>query len=127
MGTNADSYLWVHSGAIFTTMKKLVFFAACLLTLGLRPLTSYATNPDIVVVRIHEGETNVRAVISHGEGKDEVIEFPTGGLEKRLIASADGYHKLLFKLYQDGYTLKSTFSASGVNVTSTTLIFIKGQ
>jgi hypothetical protein len=100
----------------FATMKKLVFFAACLLTLGLHPITSYAADPDIVVVRIHEGDTNVRAVISHGEGK-----------EKRLVASADGYHKLLFKLYQEGYTLKSTFSASGVNVTSTTLLFIKGQ
>ena len=94
-------------------MKKLVFFAACLLTLGLHPITSYAADPDIVVVRIHEGDTNVRAIISHGEGKDEVIEFPTGGLEKRLVASADGYHKLLFKLYQEGYTLKSTLVLLG--------------
>jgi hypothetical protein len=113
------------AGSSFAAMKKLVFLIVCLLTLGLHPIASDAANPDIVVVRIHESETMVRVVISHGEGKDEVVEFPTGALEKRLTASANGYHKMLSKLYQEGYSLKSTFSASGINVTSTTLIFAK--
>lgn len=106
-------------------MKKLVFFGTCFLALAWQPTPAYATDPDLVVVRIHEGDTVVRMVISHGAGKDEVVEFPTGSLEKRLTASADGYHKVIFQLYQNGYVLKSTFSATGTNVTTTTLLFLK--
>lgn len=107
-------------------MKKLVFLGACLLALASSPTPAHATDPGIVVVRIYEGETMARVVISHGGGKDEVVEFPNGRPEKRLTASAEGYHKVISQLYQGGCSLKGTFSAAGTNVPTTTLLFLKG-
>lgn len=85
-----------------------------------------AAGSDIVVARICEFYGSVEMVISHGEGKSEYLEFDTGFNKKRLTAAAEGYHKELAKLYQQGYTLQSTFTSSvNAGVDITTLFFVK--
>ena len=86
-----------------------------------------AGGPDIIVVRVREGDLTIHVVITRGEGKSEEIEFPNGSRDKRLIASSEGYYKTINKLYQEGYVLKSTFSSSNVNAENMTLLFVKGQ
>jgi hypothetical protein len=107
-------------------MKKLLLLGACLLALSVQPAMAQMTNPEMVVVRLHEYDTSVHLAITHGEGKTEFLKFDSGVTEKRLTASAEGYHRVLLKLYQEGYVLQSTFSAAPTaSGTFTTLLFVK--
>jgi len=64
--------------------------------------------------------------ITRGPGKSEYLEFINGTTEKRLSASGEGYYKALFKLYQEGYSLQSTFTAQISESSSlTTLVLAK--
>ncbi len=103
-------------------MKKLVLLCACLWALA-APLRALAGPPDIVVVRILDNGVSINAVITRGEGKSEKIAFDSGGNDKRLTEASEGYYKLFNQLYQEGYTLQSTFSDHGL----TTLLFVKNQ
>jgi len=64
-----------------------------------------------------------KAVITREDGKSEILEIPAGTSDKTLTITSQTYQKLIAKLYQEGYTFKSTF---GVDI-ETTLIFVKGQ
>lgn len=108
-------------------MKKLLFLGACLVVLSSQPVMAQTGGPDIVIVRLAEGAGTIHAVITRGEGKSEEIEFPNGSKNKGLIASSEGYYKMINKLYQEGYVLKSTFSSSNINAENMTLLFVKGQ
>jgi hypothetical protein len=105
-------------------MKKLLFLGACLLALASQPVMAQTGGADIVVVRINDTGAIVYMAISHGAGKTESLSFPSGYNEKRILETAERYQQVLTKLYQEGYSLKSTFTVSqGL----TTLVFVKGQ
>ena len=107
-------------------MKKLLFLSACLLALSGSPVQAQVANPDMVVVRVCEAYGSVEMVISHGEGKSEYLKFDNGASKKNLVAAAEGYHRELVKLYQQGYTLQSTFTAAlNPGIDATTLLFVK--
>ncbi|WP_162549932.1 hypothetical protein [Hymenobacter nivis] len=91
-------------------MKKLLFLSACLLALATRPAAAQTPSPDLVVVRMLDNGASVQLVVTRGEGKSEKIEFPSGRTNKRLVASGEGYYKVLSALYREGYVLQSTFS-----------------
>ncbi|MBH8558981.1 hypothetical protein [Hymenobacter negativus] len=103
-------------------MKKLLLLGACLLALSMNPVRAYASDPDIVVVRVFDNGGSARVVISRAGGKNEVSSFNSGNGEKGLSDSGQGYLKVVQKLYSEGYSLKSTFTA---DVFLTTLIFVK--
>lgn len=106
-------------------MKKLLILGVCLLALAAHPSTVLAGDPDVVVVRVLDNGGNVRLFISRPDGKSEKVEFNGGFNEKGLSDSGQGYQKVIAKLYQEGYTLKSSFSTNtGVFAT---LVFVKGQ
>ena len=105
-------------------MKKLILMGACLLAFSACPAQTVKAEPDIVVVRVSDG-ANVNVTITRGESKTEYLEFKNGAFEKGLTASGQGYYKLFYKLYQEGYALQSTFS--GVQVGFTTLLFVKAK
>ena len=71
------------------------------------------------------GYGNVRVVLAYPGGKIEEQEFKAGYTDKAQNEAAGEYQKLLTKLYQQGYTLKSTFGPG--NSSLNTLVFIKGQ
>jgi hypothetical protein len=91
-------------------MKKLLLLCACLWVLA-APLQAAVAPPEIVVVRVYEGIGKVTIIITRGEGKSEKVEFDRGTSDKNLIQSSEGYYRVFQQLYQQGYTLQSTFSA----------------
>ncbi|MET4073429.1 hypothetical protein [Hymenobacter sp. UYCo722] len=107
-------------------MKKLFLLLACLLALLATPVKASAGDPDIVLVRVYENYTSVSMSITRGPGKSEYLEFINGISEKRLPASGEGYYKALFKLYQEGYSLQSTFTTQiSTGSSLTTLVLVK--
>jgi hypothetical protein len=108
-------------------MKNLLLLVAALWLLA-TPLRATAGPPTIVVVRIYESVIKVTAIITRAEGKSEQVEFDKGPYNKRLVQSSEGYYQLFQKLYQEGYSLQSTFTApNGENNSYTTLLFVKAQ
>ncbi len=106
-------------------MKNLFLLCACLLALAAPLRAAVAPPADIVVVRILEGRS-ITAIITRGDGKSEKIEFDRGASDKNLTQSSEGYYKLFHQLYQEGYSLQSTFSTSLSNGTGfITLLFVK--
>lgn len=104
-------------------MKKLLLLGACLLALGSSPVAAQAGGPGVAVVSIVNLGPSYKAVITREDSKSEALEIPNGGSDKRLMATSQGFQKLISKLYQEGYTLKSTFGGDRV----TNLVFVKGQ
>jgi hypothetical protein len=104
-------------------MKKLLLLGGGLLALSGHPMRAYASDPDIVVVRVWDNPGYVRVVITRGEGKSEVMEFENGFSAKNMTSSGAGYFKVYHQLYQEGYVLQSTVSGSGGY--SSTLLFVK--
>jgi hypothetical protein len=92
-------------------MKKLLLVCACLLALNAYPMQAQAGEPEVVIVQIWvNGIATPRMVITRGEGMSETSEFKAGVNEKGMVASGETYQKAFSKLYQEGYTLQSTFS-----------------
>jgi hypothetical protein len=107
-------------------MKKNFLLFACLLALRANPVKAAAGDPEIVVIRIHEFITSVDMSIIRGPGKTEYLEFKSGSSNKRLEESGQGYYKVLFQLYQEGYVLQSTFTSQVASDDSfTTLVLVK--
>jgi hypothetical protein len=105
-------------------MKKLLFLGACLVALASQPVKAQAAGPQVVVVRVNDGGgLGSHLVIIRGEGKREELDFATGISTKALGASGEVMQQVFTKLYQEGYTLKSTFGG-GQGFTST-LVFVK--
>ena len=107
-------------------MKKLLLLCACLLALA-SPLRVQADPPEIIVVRIYEGgKTTI--IITRGEGKSEKVEIENGQSDKKLVQASEGYYKIFERLYQEGYTLQSTFSSVySPSIGFTTLLFVKAR
>jgi hypothetical protein len=107
-------------------MKKLLLLCACLLALATLP-SAVAAPPDIVVVRIYEG-MHTTIIITRGEGKSEKIEVENGITDKKLLQANEGYYKVFERLYQEGYTVQSTFTTVyDANRGFTTLLFAKAH
>ncbi len=105
-------------------MKKLLLLGACLWALATPPGVA-ATPTDMIVVRIYEG-THTTIVITRGEGKSEKIEIDNGITDKRLVQANEGYYQVFERLYQEGYTVQSTFTtAYAADRGFTTLLFVK--
>jgi hypothetical protein len=100
-------------------MKKILLLGLCLLALSSSPVIAQTGGPGVIVVIV----VPAKAVITREDGKSEVINIPNGMSNKNLTAHAQWYQKLISKLYQEGYVIKSTFSETDYR---TTLIFVKG-
>jgi hypothetical protein len=105
-------------------MQKLLFLGSCLVALASQPVMAQTGGPDVVVVRVYDAGANVELAISRGNGQVEMIKFNSGVSDKHLKEAAEGYQQALAKLYQEGYSLKSTFTTSE---NLSTLVFVKGQ
>lgn len=107
-------------------MKNLLFLCVCLWALA-TPLRAVAGPPDIIVVRIYEGN-NITAFITRGAGKTEKVSFGNGTTDENMTLASEGYYQLFQRLYQEGYTLQSTITAprSAYNAYHT-LLFVKTQ
>lgn len=107
-------------------MKKLLLLCACLLALA-SPLRAAVSPPDIIIVRIYEGRKTT-IIITRGEGKSEKVEVENGFTDKKLTQASEGYYKVFERLYQEGYTVQSTFSTV-YDATSgfTTVLFVKAH
>ena len=84
--------------------------SACLLVLAARPAAAQTQTPDLVLVQTFDVGASVQLMIIRGEDKSEKVEFRSGGSDKGLTASGEGYYKVFSKLYQEGYALQSTFT-----------------
>jgi hypothetical protein len=102
--------------------EKLPLISACLLALGCSPVMAQTSKLAIVVARLYDSGASVQLVITYGPGKTGKLVFKSGGSEARLT---EAYQQMIAKLYQQGYTLKSTFSNGNSGIG--TLIFVKGQ
>jgi len=107
-------------------MKKLFLLCACLLILA-APLRAVVAPPEIIVVRIYEGRKTI-IIITRGEGKSEKIEVENGLTDKKLMEASEGYYKVFERLYQEGYTVQSTFSTVyDASLGFTTVLFAKAH
>jgi hypothetical protein len=98
------------------------------MALNYSPVKAQTGGTDVVVVRVTEGVRRVNVSITKPDGKSEQVEFENGATGERLDKSGQGYQKVIAALYQQGYRLQSTFSATaGQNDNRTTLVFVKGQ
>ncbi len=77
---------------------------------------------QVVVVRVYDAGGNVELAISRGTGPTELLKFSSGVTKKHLQEAAEGYQQALAKLYQEGYSLKSTFTTAE---NLATLVFVK--
>jgi hypothetical protein len=117
-------HVLIRNQQYFGVMKKLFFLGACLVALASQPSKAQTGVGDVVVVRIVEGST-VYVTITRGVGKSEQLEFANNYHGKGSNSTVESYYQFVSKLYQEGYSLKSTI-ASGTGA-STILIFVKGQ
>lgn len=102
-------------------MKKLLFLGACLIALAFQTVLAQTGGPDVVVVRFaYEGGTKLHAFISRGAGKTEEQLAKGNNAQENEFCQ-----QIISKLYQEGYTLRSTFSAG--NVPANSLLFTKDK
>jgi hypothetical protein len=118
-----DGLVGIDSGGgvvhYFAAIKKLVFLGACLVALASSPVAAQASAPEVVVVvRI----LNNLVIVRPG-GKTEEVDYAGGTNAKSLTDSGITVQRVITKLYQEGYVLKSTYSGSAVS--GATLIFLK--
>ena len=105
---------------IFAAMKKLLFLGACLVALASQPVKAQTGGADVVVARFYYEGGRLYVAIARGAAEPEIQDMR--GSE---AAEAQFCQKVVAKLYQEGFSLKSTFS-SGPGYKST-LVFAKGQ
>jgi hypothetical protein len=104
-------------------MKKIFFIGACFVTLSSAPVMAQTSGSDVVVVRLADGTNASQLIIVRGPGKNEQIDLLTSTNTKGLISSGEAIQQAIAKLYQEGYSLKSTFG--GYQGYVSTLIFVK--
>jgi hypothetical protein len=103
-------------------MKRFLFLGACLVALASQPVMAQTGGADVVVVQVSFGVGAGQILISRGEGKTEIV---TVKKNKNEAFESEAYQQVIAKLYQEGYTIKSTFSDGVKNQCN--LVFIKGQ
>jgi hypothetical protein len=104
-------------------MKKFLFLGACLVALASQPATSQVTEKEVIIVQATAtGGGDGFIAITRGAGKVENVSFKT--FNKKFPEESVAYQQVITKLYQEGYSLKSTFSTSSNSVT---MVFVKGE
>ena len=100
-------------------MKKLLFLGACLVALASQPVMAQTGGPEVVVARFYYGGTGkLHVAIARGTANPEIQELKGSDPEETQFCQ-----KVIAKLYQEGYSLKSTFGP-GTGYAST-LVFVK--
>lgn len=109
-------------------MKKIILLCACLWALA-SAAQAPAGPPDIVVVRVRDNRTQASIFITRGEGKTEKQEFKGTGLsfDKGMTAVSEGYYKVMAQLYQEGYVLQNSSSASDQSGGMIIYLFVKSH
>jgi hypothetical protein len=103
-------------------MKKLLFLAACLVTLASTPVVAQSGGPGVVIVQFYTtGLGNGHIAITRGEGRTEDVEFKVTNIKQHTAAEA--YQRVFAQLVQEGYSLKSTFFPE--DGSTVTLVFEK--
>ncbi|TDN37221.1 hypothetical protein E4631_24970 [Hymenobacter sp. UV11] len=83
--------------------------------------------PDMVVVRTTDSYPNtLRIVVTHGEGKTEVLELTAKDLKQSPNGQEEALQKVFAKLYQEGYQLRGTGGGGYNYLIRNTFIFTKG-
>jgi hypothetical protein len=89
-------------------MKKLLLLGACLLALASQPVMAQTGQPPVIVVQLYyTGLFTAHITITRGDNKTEDIEFKETNTRDHTTAQA--YQRVLVRLYQEGYALKSSF------------------
>jgi hypothetical protein len=108
-------------------MKKLLFLSACVGALLTEPVLARVSEPEIIIVKVLESRLATRIVIARSWGIPEEVEITPGltGNEATVeVEAAKKMQQVLAKLYQQGYSIKSTFSGErGLS----TLVLVKEQ
>jgi hypothetical protein len=109
-------------------MKKLLFLGACLLALASQPVMAQTGGADVVVMTVKAlGVNRVRVVLAYNGGKTEAqIVKNIATTDEAQDEATSEYQRIIAKLYQQGYSLKSTFSQGYGDRDTSTLIFVKG-
>lgn len=105
-------------------MKQLIL--AILLTVGALCAHSVSAQvaPEVTIVRINDGGAGKGVIaIAHPDGTSESLDFDHRISGKGLEAGAQGLRQVIQRLYQQGYSLKST--AGGQSGFVTTLVFVR--
>ena len=112
---------------IFVAMKKLLFLGACLVALASQPVKAQTARPEVIVVSVRAGGIGkTRVVLAYGGGKtEEKMIKNASNSDKAQDEAAAAYQGIIAELYQQGYSLKSTFVE--FQGTVSTLVFVKGQ
>jgi hypothetical protein len=107
-------------------MKRLLFLGACLVALASQPVMAQTVEPDVVVVKVRENDgVYLEITIARGAGKLETRLFKQHDL--RDGAGAELTRQALAQLYQEGYTLTSTYGGGDRYINSSTLVFTKSH
>lgn len=95
------------------------------MALASRPVMAQTGGADVVVMSVRTvGAGRVRVVIAYADGKTQEQFIETmGESDKQQDRGTSDYQRVLTTLYQQGYSLKSTFSQDAGRFT--TLIFLK--
>jgi len=100
-------------------MKKIFFLGARLVALASSPVLAQATGADVVLVRsYHVGTPKLYSTIVRGAAKPEEQQMKGSDAEEIQVCQ-----QVIAKLYQEGYTLKSTFSTGRDGADN--LLFVK--
>jgi hypothetical protein len=108
-------------------MKKIILLGACLWAFAAPPTQAQTGSPDIVVVKVLESRLATRIIIARSWGFPDELEVKVGlaGNETTLVReSAKKMQEVLMKLYEQGYTIKSSFGGSDGG--PSTLVLVKG-
>jgi hypothetical protein len=114
-------------GSSFAAMKKLLFLGACLVALSSSPVMAQAGGTEVVVMSMRTaslGRTRVVLAYSGGKTEEKLIKNMSNS-DKAQDEATSAYQEIITNLYQQGYSLKSTFS--GFQGGFSTLVFVKGQ
>ena len=115
----ASTFVAVRSSS-FAVMKKLLFLGACLVAFASQPVRAQAGGTDIVLVRFyHVNTVRLHVTIARGTAKPEELDIKGNDAEEAQFC-----RQVIAKLYQEGYTLKSTFATA---IAPSNLLFVKGQ
>jgi hypothetical protein len=108
-------------------MKKLLFLGACLVALASQPVLAQASGTEVVIVQINTSSLSGYITITRGLEKAERVDFEWHS--KKYPEETVAYQQVVSKLYQEGYSIKSTFtsSASRAETVTVNMVFVKGQ
>ena len=113
---------------ISAAMKKLLFLGVCLVAFASQPVMAQASGTEVIIVQANvQSPGGGYITITRGTEKAERVNFAY--FNKRDPTEEVAYQQVIAKLYQEGYSIKSTFtsSPSRAETVTVTIVFVKGQ